>query len=82
MIPLRRRSNGPKPPGARVKLRLAWGDAPPCPATLRLPSGRRYLVIGVSGRTIHCIVVSPTDTDVPPVLDWRWAPRGSRKASR
>lgn len=79
LLPLRRRANGPKPPGAQVKLRLAWGDAPPVPATLVLPSGRTYTVLGVRGKTITCIVNSPSDTLIEPLLSWTWAPR-KRKA--
>jgi hypothetical protein len=80
ILPLRRKANGPKPPGARLKLRLAWGDAPPVPSTLVLPSGRKYLVLGVNGKTLSCLVCSPNDTeDVLPLLAWTWATR-KRKA--
>jgi hypothetical protein len=81
LLPLRRKSNGPKPPGAQVKLRLAWGDPPPVPATLVLPSGRSYTVLAVRGRTITCIVNSASDEPIAPLLSWTWATR-KRKAAR
>lgn len=82
LFPLRRRNNQPKPPGAQVKLRLAWGDAPPVPSTLILPSGRTYTVLGVKGKTIHCIVNSPDEDQLEePLLQWTWATR-KRKATR
>jgi hypothetical protein len=81
LLPLRRRSTGPKPPGARVKLRLAWGDPPPVPATLVMPTGRSYTVLGVHGKTITCIVNGADDTLIEPWRAWTWASR-QRKAAR
>lgn len=61
-----------------VKLHVSWGDPPPCPSTLRMPSGRRYMVTGVCGRTVHAIVLPPSEPDEPPVIEWRWAKRKRR----
>lgn len=66
----------PKPDWAEVKLRCCWGDVPEFSDVLEFPSGRRYQVIGVRGRSLRCIVL-PKDapTDDCRVLPWEWAPR-------
>lgn len=63
------------PAWARVKLRVAWGDVPPCGATLKFATGRRYQVIKVAGKTLHCIVLPPGARGSRPVIAWQWAPR-------
>lgn len=70
------------PIGGRTKLRVAWGDAPPVPATLQLRSGRRYLVIGARGRTLHVIVLGPKDRATGPLIPWQWAPRRAKQVIR
>ena len=70
------------PIGGLTKLRVAWGEVPPVPSTLRMPSGRRYLVIGARGRTLHVIVLSPKDRATSPVIAWSWAPRKRKRAVR
>ena len=70
------------PIGGRTKLRVAWGDVPPVPSTLRMPTGRRYLVIGARGRTLHVIVLSPRDRATGPVIAWAWAPRKRKRVIR
>ena len=70
-----------KPAWSDVKLRVSWGDVPDPSSILLLPSGRRYQVLRVRGRTMHCIVLPPGAEADGPVLTWQWAPR-SRKARR
>ena len=70
------------PIGGRTKLRVAWGEIPPVPSTLQMPSGRRYLVIGSRGKTLHVIVLGPKDRAVAPVIEWRWAARTRKRGVR
>lgn len=68
------------PVGARVKLRVEFGDPPPVPCVLLTASGRRYDVIGSRGKTLTCIVCSPDDEIEPgtPVLQWTWTAKNKR----
>lgn len=64
-----------------VKLRVSFGDVPEPGCVLALRTGRRYQVLRVAGRTLHCIVV-PANADVEgPVWSWQWTPR-KRKVAR
>lgn len=69
---------GKAPMGARVKLRMESGEPPPVPCTLMTESGRRYDVIAVNGKTIHCIVMPPDAELEGPVWSWRWTARNKR----
>ena len=74
-----------KRPGESVKLRVAFGDVPQVGSVLCLPSGRRYWVSTVAGKTLHCRVMAPADPipeDAVAVLPWRWAPRKSTSRSK
>ncbi|WP_431276251.1 hypothetical protein ACQ858_08355 [Variovorax ureilyticus] len=63
-----------------VKLRCCWGDVPDPGDVLEMRTGRRYQVLRVRGRTMHCIVLPTTHklTRGTRVLSWRWAPRSRR----
>lgn len=67
-----------KAAGERVTLRVAFGDIPPAGVVLQMPSGRRYWVWRVAGKTLHCRVMAPGDP-IPDickaVIPWRWAGR-------
>ncbi len=67
-----------KPPWSQVKLRVEWGHIPEFGDELVMVStGRRYQVIGVSGKTLHCLVL-PADAPTEPgtvVHPWMWTPR-------
>jgi hypothetical protein len=71
-----------KQPGDKVKLRVAFGQVPDAGTVLRMPSGRRYWVWTVTGKTLHCRVMAPGEP-IPniarAVLDWTWAPRTRRR---
>jgi hypothetical protein len=44
-------------------------------------SGRRYDVINLVGKTLHCIVMrsdAPIEPDHGPVIHWRWEARRKR----
>lgn len=69
------------PPWADVKLRLEK-DAEPIEVGTELVtehSGRRYQVIGVNGRTLHCLVLPPEAPTTGPVISWRWTARNKRR---
>lgn len=69
--------------GDQVKLRLDFmidGTPPPTEGDeLRTIGGRRYLVLGMRGKTITAVVLP---ADAPPVpgrlLSWHWSPRKRR----
>lgn len=65
-----------------VKLRVSHGDVPEPGTVLCMPSGRRYQVLKVGGRTLHCLVL-PEGHKVRgmPHLAWFWTKR-ARKARR
>jgi len=68
-----------KPDWSLVKLRVAHGDAPAPGNVLRMPSGRRYQVLKVAGRTLHVLVLPAAHrTGRAKVIPWFWAPRGGR----
>ena len=71
-----------KAPWDPVKLRVAWGDVPEPGDVLALRTGRRYQVLKVRGRALHCIVLPPDHRlkRGTRVVPWRWAPR-RRKAT-
>lgn len=71
---------GKAPIGTVVKLRVAFGDVPPLPSILLTPSGRRYDVINVRGKTLHCLVMKPDAEieDGTPVIQWTWTARNKR----
>lgn len=63
-----------------VKLRVAWGDVPEPSDVLELRTGRRYQVLRVAGKTLHCVVL-PVGHEVERwarVLPWQWASRRTR----
>lgn len=62
-----------KPAWAQVKLRVAFGDIPEAGTELRMRTGRRYLVVGVRGKTLTCLVLPPDEPVDGPVWDWQWA---------
>lgn len=69
--------------GEAVKLRVAWGDAPRAGDGLQMPSGRRYLVRKVRGKTLHCTVLPPLPelVELPAGgrwVPWEWASRRAR----
>lgn len=62
-----------KPINALVRLRRSWWDGPE-PETgdhLVTARGRRYLILRVSGKTLHCQVVAPEER--PTGREWLWA---------
>ncbi len=68
------------PFGTVVKLRVAFGDVPPLPCILLTPSGRRYDVINIRGKTLHCLVMK-ADADIEegtPIIQWTWTARNKR----
>jgi hypothetical protein len=73
---------GKAPAGARVKLRVEFGEPPPVPCVLLTDSGRRYDVVGVGGaKTLHCIVMppgAPYGEEDGPVLSWTWTAKRKR----
>jgi hypothetical protein len=72
-----------KPAWALVKLRVVNGEVPDFGDILQLPSGRRYEVIGVSGRGLDCIVLPPdAGNGTARVWDWRWAKRLKKPAAQ
>ena len=63
------------PPGRVVGLRVVSGEVPPFGAILVLPSGKRYQVIRVSGKSIKGLMLKPDDpVGDAPVWEWNWAP--------
>lgn len=66
------------PPWAQVKLRVNHGEIPDIGVELRTPSGRRYQVINVRGKTLHCIVLPPEASVDGPVIEWTWTARNKR----
>lgn len=74
-----------KRPGETVKLRVAFGEVPPAGVVLQLPSGRRYWLYLVRGKTLYCKVMAPGEE--PPnicrgIVQWQWAGRGRERAPR
>lgn len=66
------------PAWSRVKLRVAFGDVPEPSDILEFRTGRRYQVLIVRGKTLHCLVL-PADAEADGrVLPWEWAPRKRR----
>lgn len=70
------------PAWARVKLRVAWGDVPEFGDELVLPTGRRYQVIDIRGKTLHCLVLPASEPITGRVVPWQWAPRRRRARAR
>lgn len=64
-----------KPAWAQTKLRHvgAMADCPEAGDELRFASGRRYQVLGVNGRTLHCLVLAPTAPVQGRVRESHWA---------
>lgn len=71
-----------KPAWAIVKLRVCEGPPADPGTVLCMPSGRRYQVIKVAGKTMHCLVL-PEGHKVRgmPHVAWFWMPR-KRRAHR
>lgn len=70
------------PPWAQVKLRVvAESPIPPFGAVLVMPTGRRYQVIGINGRSLQVLVLPPDAEieDGTEIWNWNWAKR-KRKA--
>jgi len=67
------------PPGALVKLRVAYGDVPPVGAEIVTPRLRRYLVTKVGGKTLHCVVLGDGSPRGDPVISWTWTARNKRR---
>lgn len=68
--------------GEYVKLRVCWGDVPNPGDMLQLPSGRRYFVRAVRGKTLHTIV-APADAEFSGrLLAWEWAKKKKKKRAR
>lgn len=67
------------PAWAQVKLRVDTGETPDVGAELVTPSGRRYQVIRVRGKTLHCLVLPPEAPPGEPVLWWTWTARNKRR---
>ena len=63
-----------------VKLRVSHGPVPEPGTELKMPSGRRYLVLKVGGKaTLHCIVLPATEKPAAVVWDWFWTPRKKKR---
>lgn len=75
---------GPKPAWSQVKLRVAFGEIPDGGDELFIEAtGRRYQVLRVAGKTLHCLVLPP-DAPVDPeakVWSWRWVGRKKRSGA-
>lgn len=67
------------PAWADVKLRASCGDVPEPGTELVTPSGRRYQVVGVRGKTLRCIVLPPEAVPGSPVWAWTWDARNKRR---
>lgn len=67
------------PAGTYVSLSVWCGDMPPFGCELQTSTGRRYLVVGFSGRTLRCLVMRPDDPPGDPIRSWTW---GSRNLPR
>lgn len=61
----------------RVKLRRAfwYGPEPVAGDALRTPTGRQYLIMGVNGKTLDCMVDEPGAPVGGTVFDWEWSRR-------
>lgn len=67
----------PKPLNSLVKLTRAWWDGPE-PETgdhLVTPTGRRYLILNVRGKQLHCQVISPEEARTGREWLWKWSAR-------
>lgn len=63
-----------------VKLHVTHGLVPAAGTELRMPSGRRYLVLKVGGRaTLHCLVLPANEPPAEVVLNWFWTPRKKKR---
>lgn len=67
-----------KPAWSLVKLRCLDPVVPDPGTVLYMPTGRRYQIIKVRGKTMHCLVVPAGKVVQGPVLAWFWAPRARR----
>ena len=67
------------PPWADVKLRVSHGDIPEPGTELVTPSGRRYQVVGVRGKTLRCLVLPPDAAPGEPVWHGTWDARNKRR---
>lgn len=64
------------PAWSMVKLRTNDPTVPDPGTVLCMPSGRRYQVIKVAGKTMHCLVLPANHTVRGlPHIAWFWAPR-------
>lgn len=72
-----------KKPWDPVRLRVAWGEIPSPSDILEMRTGRRYQVLRVAGKTLHCLVLPPGHEleDWVRVWSWQWAPRRRRAVS-
>ncbi len=66
------------PAWAQVKLRVVTGDMPEIGYELHTPSGRRYQVINIRGKTLHCLVIPPDAPIGGLVWQWSWTARNKR----
>ncbi len=60
------------PAWADVKLRCTNGATPEPGTELVTFSGRRYQVLSIRGKTLHCIVLPPEAAPGDPVVAWVW----------
>lgn len=67
--------------GDPVKLRCCDPVSPDPGTVLRMPSGRRYLILRTRGKSLHCLVLAPAEVIDAPELAWFWTPR-RRRATR
>jgi hypothetical protein len=67
------------PPWADVKLRVSHGEIPEPGTELVTPTGRRYQVLSVRGKTLHCLVLAANAAPGEPVWQWTWDARIKRR---
>jgi hypothetical protein len=59
-------------PGRVVKLRVSFGEVPEFGDVLMMASGKRYQVVGVTGKSLRALVLKPSDTIEPGTKVWTW----------
>lgn len=67
-------------PGRIVKLRVSHGEVPEFSDVLLMASGKRYQVVGVSGKSLRALVLKPADEIEPGTKCWNWQWDSRRKA--
>jgi hypothetical protein len=67
-----RRVRPSAPAWADVKLRCTTGALPEPGTELVTFSGRRYQVLRIRGKTLHCIVLPPDAALGDPIWRWTW----------